>query len=125
MIAFKVVTKDRLSVISQFGDGSPWYIKRYAKGTVIKARSRTLGIFCFSRKKQALNFIEIQKLYHLQVIKIKALSRGKKPKMVSWHLNRDSISYFYNTEDQDDAIPSRGIIPPEGTICYNAIKVLT
>ena len=126
-IRYKVVTKDRKSVLRLFEGFHQMqrskYILTYEKGAIVEADKNTLGIFTFQTRKQAEEF----KYYYLEtpylyaIIKVKPLDkRGKVPEKVSYWLMPGALGQFYGTSHLPKLCP-----PVEGTICYRAVEVLS
>lgn len=100
------------------------YQNVYKKGKIVKAKRGTLGIFCFKTKTDAINFIHgDEEGGFFSIIKVEPVGKGKKPKLIASiypflgvHVTIDD---FYR---HPKAIFSQK--PPEGTICYPAVKVL-
>lgn len=115
---YKVVNPDRKSIVAANFDK---YSLEYKKGSIVKAKKDTLGIFCFKTKSDAINYMKkdfnplLDSNYIL--IKVRPLKKGKTPKIVADAFNQNCIYEFYkygkwNTE------------PQKGTICYEEILVL-
>jgi hypothetical protein len=117
-VKYKVVKKNRTSCV--VSNKSKYCIK-YEKGKIIESQKKTLGIFCFNTRKQAKYFMEYDLMFleDYNIIKIKPLSKGKKPKMISCFPDRNSgIYYFYKSKR------NYTFSTPDGTICYPKVLVL-
>jgi hypothetical protein len=109
---YKVVTHDRRSVVvpknSKFN-------LIYLQGTIVKA-CNTVGIFCYSTKKEAVifkNFIDPLNNQNLQIIKVKPLSRAKRVKYMTGGSSETMLDSFYNNE------PSARSLQVSECRCYN------
>ena len=130
MIRYKVVSsKDNRSSCSLAPDGNE-YIKYYRKGETVKANKGTLGIFVFKTKKQANNFIKNRRDNEGSyfILKVKSIGKGESPKfvcgcplllMLIWDTSK-YLNQFYKYGEKSNL----QMKPPEGTICYPAVKVL-
>ena len=128
MIRYKVVrTEDRSSCLLQ---KDCKYRKIYQKGKTVRATTGTLGIFCFKTKENAKDFIDILGFWEsagFSIIKVETAGKGKVPKFICL------VSIGYNTEDLFNDFYKHSKLdmsmffreePPDGTICYPAVKVL-
>jgi len=111
---WKVVKKNRTSCFVE----RCRYQLTYKKGEIVKAREETLGIFCFKRKKDAENFIDVNHSKNI-IIKVEPIGRGKKAFLIS-RLGYKNFKLFYS----NDFANANTFQAPCGTICYPSIKVL-
>ena len=123
-IKYKVVQYNRCSIFSP-----PRYILKYKKNTTVRAMKHTLGIMVFKHLKDAENFAkECCENTHL-ILRVETIGRGKTPKKIcpgSRHpKNRFDYDNFYSQLRKGLFISHNIVTPPEGTICYPAVKVLT
>ena len=118
----------RWKIVKKYERGSCYlpknckYFKTYKKGIIVKATRGTLGIFVFKTKKFAEDFIidYLASNSQFQILKVKSIGKGRSPKLIAnfiFLLASQDINMFY--EEGILAIP-----PPDGTICYPAVKVL-
>ena len=123
-IRYKVVKKR--SRCSAVVDGNSPYGLKYLPGTKVTAKEGTFGIMTFVEKYQANSFA-----YHLGwsniherekciVITVETIGRGKYPKIISSMTETINLDSFY----KDDNYWKRETVPPDGTMCYPAVKVL-
>ncbi|MCK5611683.1 hypothetical protein KAR91_57965 [Candidatus Pacearchaeota archaeon] len=123
-IRYKVVKKR--SRCSAVVNGNSPYGLKYLPGTTVTAKEETLGIMTFVEKYQAKSFAQ-----HLgwsdygrekcMVITVETIGRGKYPKIISSGIQTEHLDSFYF---QTDSYWKRETIPPDGTMCYPAVKVL-
>jgi len=141
---YKVVTMVRTSYASEKGSK---YSLKYPKDGIIEAIPGSLGLMCFTNKKDARAFINkdffnggvgyfikimIYKiLFHLsddssdcyfpKIIKVKPLSEGSLPMLICNRFNNYRYDEFYEGRRSQ----FNTCVPPKGTVCYDKIKVLT
>lgn len=116
----------------------------YSKGKTVRAKKNTVGIMCFKRRHQAEAWMNGPTLYSeisdFEIIRVQPVGRGKTPKTFSGHygthvllLLRKLIKRFGVEEGYKQLLTGRYDVldmyvrymePPEGTICYPAVKVL-
>ena len=96
------------------------YINTYERDTVVRAKEGSLGIFTFKTKKAAREFIErYGSLKHITILRVKPIGKGKTPtEIVLGGSVLNSILDFYSGKF------CKKVPPPQGTICYPAVKVL-
>ena len=100
------------------------YAKKYKKGTKVEAKSYTLGIFVFKRRKDAEFF---ERCNPGIIIRVKPIGRGKTPK---YRINTCHTKYFDLRRLRRAKVKALYIetLPletlPPGTICYPAVEVL-
>lgn len=141
-IRFKLVTYTRASI---FAGGK--YKKFYYHGTIVHAVPGSLGLACFKTLHEAR---EAKKKFWPadRIIRVKPIgAKGKVPQGMSiWQATDDKVDGFYSflrrmkkgarvrqfvSDTQHlQATLSNGetmtlLIPPKGTICYQAVEVLT
>ena len=117
---FKVINEKRESIFASQDDG---YKLKYLKSFEVKGLPGTLGIFCFKRKIDALNFMGVASTNHNHsiaylIIRVVPLGRGNRPKKIADKLNKEMFDCFYNDKEYCS------IEPPPGTICYPSVLVL-
>ena len=118
MIRWKVTNLSRASVIVHNVSN---YSRFYYKGTIVKAKSGTLGLMTFKTKLDALDFAkEIFHLRGFKILKVQSIGRGRVPDRIALKSSEESLNFFYSEGPLIDSW-----LPPEGTICYDKIKVLT
>ena len=125
---FKVVDKNTRRgtnfAISRFWAytyGPSDYINTYERDTTVRAKKGSLGIFTFKTMKAALKFIKpYSSLSHTAIIlRVEPIGKGKTPLGIAPGGSvLNSILDFYSGK-AEGKIP-----PPEGTICYPAVRVL-
>ena len=109
-IVWKVVDENRFSAMIK----DRRYQLKYKKGCIVKAKPKTLGIFTFKRKKDAVHFSVYNVLRGISIIKVKAIGRGKTPKIIG---GLHELDIFYKGFEGNYFVP-------EGTICYKSVEVL-
>jgi len=98
------------------------YAIKYPKGEIVKAPADSLGIFCFKTQKRAKEFIRPHAHKNYLFIKVEPIGRGVSPKKIN--------TLYFRLDLQGQLIPGWTLSknntenPPEGTICYPAVKVL-
>lgn len=88
----------------------------YIVGNITRARKSTLGVFCFKTKRQAKNFTTTKSPFNITILKVIPIGRGKVPKLIC---NFGGLKNFYSK-----TAPTDSTVPPDGTVCYPAVKVL-
>ena len=119
MIRWKVTNLSRESLIVLYCR----YKRIYNEGMTIRAESNSLGLMTFKRKKDAIKFakrISFGRKVYYKILKIQSIGRGFVPKKISMSVSIESLNYFYSDDLSRQSCP-----PPDGTICYKSIKVLT
>lgn len=115
MIRFKLTRKDRTSCLihpkSQF-------CKRYLKDTVVKADPQTPGIFLYKTRRQAKDYKRYWQRDWL-ILRVETIGPGAVPKKVSRLITQRSIISF-----SKKFASMCSMVPPGGTICYPAVRVL-
>jgi len=89
----------------------------YQEGTKTTAPKHTLGIFCFKTKRQAKHFISLKGSFNRAIMRVIPIGRGKVPKLICLY---GGLLNFY----KDITAEGDKRMPPNGTICYPAVKVL-
>ena len=119
---FKIVNKNNGSFAIHHN--SPYYLT-YNKGEVVTAREETLGIFCFKRKRDAKDYMELIRMFNnnknVRIIKVLPIGKGKK--MDEFY----NISAFVIKRLLDDFYKNKPISTRPatyGTYCYPSVKVL-
>jgi hypothetical protein len=123
MIRWKVVDEERNSYACTVSR----YKRKYPVGKIITAKKGSFGLFCFKRKKDAENFINELNDSSTKIIKVEPLSKAMIPKVI-FHfdfLARSYLDYYKNSKQISKMRWSVYNIIPNGTICYDKIKVLT
>ena len=149
MVTRYKIVRDRHSVWS-----GGKYQKYYAAGTTVSAVPNTLGLACFKTKRQAEATMKrwgFTGSLHFKIIRIKTIGRGTVPKVMSMgqfyetdldrfytffrKMSKEAIRIALTTthvygsgkacQGQTETDTMSLLIPPEGTICYPAVKVLT
>lgn len=131
MILYKVITKDRLSVLDYINKNNKYIIK-YEKNSIVMANKKTLGIFCFSNKYYARNFINnycpffTSNIKNFKIIKVKPLYKPKRNNIsIVKFISNKSLDWFYNNMQLNkQSAKLQQFKPPEGTICCKKIYVL-
>ena len=142
--AYKVVTVDRTSYASE---KESKYSLTYPKDGIVEAIPGSLGLMCFTNKKDARAFInkdffnggvgyfikmmickilsplDNSNCYFPMIIKVKPLSEGSLPMLICNRFNSHRYDEFYKDKRQRSQFNT--CVPPKGTICYDKIKVLT
>lgn len=132
MILWKVITEDRLSATCKIGNLGKYIIK-YPPKTIIKAKKETLGIFCFSRKKYAIDFIKSRRLGDVIIIKVNSMCRTKrKAKFIPITIGESYFDLYY-IEKKENIFSDNCFIPynrgnydttPKGTVLCKKIYTL-
>ena len=109
-IRYKVV-RNRTSL---FTNGK--YLLAYLPGNIVTAPEGTLGIMTFKTRRQAEDFSFKS---DAEIIRVRGIGRGKVPAKVCNGTREFALDAFY----------FGGVIgksaPPDGTICYQSIEVLS
>lgn len=119
MIAYKVVRQDRSSISVSAEE----YCLRYDKRTLVKAIPGSLGIFCFEKKENAVDFLDYQSIpvkNDSRIIEVEPIGEGRVPYEISLFTSSYSIKRFYNHCQQGFG----ACTPPRGTVCYDEVLVL-
>jgi len=98
------------------------YQLAYPPGQVVSADAETLGITVFRTLENARKFIwnSLRPGKHLYlIVKVKPIGRGKRVRLVSLFRNSKSLTDFYAGRWVEKCPP------PEGTLCYKAVEVLS
>uniref|UniRef100_A0A6M3JIJ6 Uncharacterized protein n=1 Tax=viral metagenome TaxID=1070528 RepID=A0A6M3JIJ6_9ZZZZ len=113
---WKVIMTD--SRESAFAEGK--FSLKYIKGNITKAKKETLGIMVFDTKRNAEAFLHCSIYCRGQkIIRVLPIGNGKRPKYIAENCSALGIQRFYN--------PLKvifGGVPPNGTICYSAVRVM-
>lgn len=150
-VVYKVVTRNDRYSFSYFHwkrpDETNMYILEYHKGRIVKAIKGSVGIMCFEKEMYAKAFVKDQhrSFRHIQrliIIEVRPIGRVKHPRRISGVLTPIAITDFYkrfknisaskpsDTEiiDNNNRFGSNRLwisAPPQGTVCYNSVEVLT
>ena len=136
-IKFKVIRinqpiEGEINFTSCFAGGK--YTKAYNRDEIVRERSLTLGIMVFEKRSQAIKFIKshvspIRCPLHIK--RVLPIGKGKRPPLISKRASQEGIYEFYQRyahfkkEWIKVSLNSTPLVtPPEGTICYPAVKVL-
>jgi len=119
VIVYKVVTHRRCSVSVVSGK----YCLRYPKGKVVEAPSGTLGIMCFESFENVYNWC-ISKLHSSRVIVVEGLSKPRRPRLVSAFTQEEDLDRHYKLRYRKTKLIDC-LEAPEGTVCFDKVKVLT
>ena len=113
MIRWKVTRMDRTSCLI---NRRSCFCQKYLKGKIVTADPQTPGIFTFQTKQHAEVFMpQMEQL----ILKVKPLGKGVTPSCISRDLcQRDLMRFFKSLASK------LTMWPPNGTICYPAVKVL-
>lgn len=119
MILYKVVNKDRKSAIVH---NLKHYSLTYKKGKTISAKKGTFGIFCFETKRHALDFCDTDH----SILKVKTIGNKIEVDRITYCLKTSrELKSFYNKINNPKYKIYFFSFPPEGTVCYPKVKVLT
>ena len=141
-VKFKIVKVVRKSIkvaksnwnsryISCFAEGR--YQRAYNNNEIVEAELGSLGIMVFEKRSQATDFVKNHDLFpHNLLIKhVLPIGRGKRPPLISKAMNQESLYEFCQRyahfKKEWITVPLKNTplnTPPEGTICYPAVKVL-
>ena len=114
-VKFKLTRKDRTSCLihpkSQF-------CKRYLKDAIVEAEPGTPGIFIYKTRRQAEGYARYWNKDWL-ILRVEPIGLGKVPRKVSYAITQRSIISFIKK-----LASMHTMSPPEGTICYPAVRVL-
>lgn len=129
-IRWKVIRFDKNGDrVSVFAPGA--YKMSYPKGSIVEAEKGTLGLMVFHRKMDAEAFIDNFCCHSLiaEPIKVEGLGKGKKPKAILRHCGIDKeseLDAFYRgiPMELNPQTLIRTTQAPEGTLCYDKIRVL-
>lgn len=131
---FKVVRKGELAsnYVSCFAEGR--YQRTYNNDEIVEAEPGSLGIMVFGKRSQAKKFVESRMSFMRNLLHIKhvlPIGNGKRPPFVSRRTHQENIHEFYQRyahfKREWITVPLKNSplnTPPEGTICYPAVKVL-
>lgn len=94
---------------------------RYRKNKKVKARSGTLGLFCFEGVENAINFTSVFTCTNVTIFEVEALSKVTYPKIIA---SPTVIPFFYHSEkvNSSNSWHTTNEIP-KGTVCINKIKM--
>lgn len=96
------------------------YAHIYTIGAHVFADKDTLGIFCFDTLNAAKAFIEHIPLYlYTQILEVESIGDGIRPATISNGVGQKYLDEFYAESSVHNGPP------PDGTICFPSIKVLT
>ena len=118
-IRYKVVNPDRTSIYA-YGK----YQIKYDKGIVV-APKNSLGMMVFKTRTRANEWASQNiSSKNFKILKVRGLTRGKSPKIVSICYRPEAIDEFWKYRFLMK--PPNGVhhLPPTGTICYEMIEVL-
>lgn len=148
-VVYKVVTRDDRYSFSYFHQKKVnLYILEYHKGRIVKAVKGSVGIMCFEEEIFAKDFmIEQHRSFghyfqNLMIIKVRPIGEVKHPSQISGVLSPIAINDFYKRFKRiNEFRPSDKEIedinkrfgddrlwicsPPQGTVCYNEVEVLS
>lgn len=123
MIRFRVVKSNRGSLLA----GGRYY-RDYLRNSVIKAEPGTLGVFVFERRIDADRFAKgcrwekgSDKSWPFTV-RVQGIGKGRKlaGEVISQSMAIVDLDEFYR-----GVALCRTMMPPPGTMVYDAVKVLT
>jgi len=128
-VKYKVVSEDNKSAFLSLCNGIKKYRLNYKKDTIVEAPKGTLGIMVFERKYQAEKFIRRQTDCPacFNIKRVLSIGKGKKPYSICRISILDSdydLDQFYRKNIIDPFYRISKVSPPDGTICYPAVKVL-
>ena len=113
MIRYKVTRMDRTSCLI---NRRSCFSQKYLKGKMVTADPQTPGIFTFETKKHAQAFMPLMEQL---ILKVQPIGKGTRPSHISRDLCQRGLMRFFK------ALASKLTMwPPNGTICYPAVKVL-
>lgn len=134
-IVYKVVDSYRRSIISNSAVHLRHLLLKYEKDTVVRAKPKTFGIFCFESEEDAVRY---QREWHLsEVLRCKA--KGRQLKTPIFIVNLKTLSYEYkkhtkeinlsllhkkNSCRAEHSYKINNWVVPAGTVCYQAVEVL-
>lgn len=141
-VKFKIVKVIRKSIkvaksnlnsyyVSCFAEGR--YQRAYENNEIVEAEPGSLGIMVFEKRNQATEFITNHDLFpHSLLIKhVLPIGKGKKPPLISKLMNQEGLHEFYyryaHFKKEWITVPLKTTplnTPPEGTMCYPAVRVL-
>jgi len=124
MIRFKVVKKrTRMSAVI---DGRSGFGIKYLRGTKVFANPKTLGIMTFKTYDYAYDWINSWYSYskELMIIQVRPLCRGFIPDQICSSMETRLLYYFY-ARNKYPLYSGYLVAPPDGTICYKGVEVLT
>lgn len=141
-VKFKIVKVVRKSIKVAKSDLNSRYISCFAEGRhqrayenneIVEAEPGSLGIMTFEKRSQATEFITNHDLFpHNLLIKhVLPIGKGKKPPLISKLMSQEGLHEFYQRyahfKKEWITVPLKDTplnTPPEGTLCYPAVKVL-
>lgn len=121
---YKVVwtsqTKERFSAFAYNK-----YRINYSKGSTVSGIQGTFGIMCFKTRGDAERWTEGRLFAGLQIIRVIPIGRGKVPKYICEQYGCENLDTFYRTCKSRNSKYFKGCTnPPQGTICYQSVKVV-
>lgn len=106
------------------------YRKFYHKDAIVEAGPGTLGLMLFDTKADALSFAGAS-LGSSLILEVQPIGKGKRPRKICWDQEEYRMDNYYAYKRlsffgrRNAKIHIRTAYPPEGTICYPAVKVLS
>jgi len=128
MIVYKVVSKKRESVVvNQEAHRKAGLTLKYKKGSIVKAKRGTLGIWCYRDRQSAEGF---SYSWGGRVIKVEGIGREKKVVAKSGDYLMESIKRFYENYRKYKKLNVAFLynsysMVPEEMVFFNKVKVLT
>ncbi len=120
MICYKIVTKDRKSVMAtRYVDGK--YVQKYLVGARVRAMDHTMGFMVFPKRKDAEYFRNIHSLDNCLIIQVRVFGDCIVPNYISCGVLERSIKEFYSSIEGYELYK---IIPPRGTVCYKELEAI-
>jgi len=116
MIAYKVVQEGK-RISRVIGHSRSIFVLKYKKGETVQAPEGTAGIFCFKRKKDAEDwaFGTMSRFGEYEIIKVKGKGKPCYPEYILPHSYTRKFRFW----------KKYGVYyPPQGTVCFPAVKVL-
>ena len=114
-IRYKVVNEERESCYVQ---GK--YKLKYNQGDIVKADIKTHGIMTFKDYNSAKKFYsENQCRFYGSILQVKPFGKAKRVRKVSYRISDALLDIYYGNKRMNT------VTPPNGTLCYHAVEVLT
>ncbi len=126
-IYYKVTTESRGSALVRPNRRGK-YFRQYFKGEIVRASEGSLGIFVFRKKSHAETFLadmeDTDPKQRYSILEVQCIGKKKTLKLVSAFCEKEKdLEAFYSRErlTNCDYLDT----PPAGTMCFEAVKVLS
>lgn len=107
-------------------NGNSRFSLTYEKGRDVFAREDTLGVFVFTNRKSAEDWLWNFDIDHeeeeLILVRVIPIGRGKTPNSIASGVRTENLEYFY--KDEEEGYWTLFNTPPDQTLCYPGVHVL-